>query len=442
MKSRTLTTEFIIERFKKIYGDLYDYSETVYEHHKKKIIIICKVHGKFFKTELNHRYGQGCPACATKHYLNTEKFISRAIEIHGSIKYDYSEVNYKQINKKVKIKCLIHNSYFYQSPTHHLDGAGCPLCSYEARKYTTEEFITNSLLIHGNSHYDYSDVIYKGIFEKVKIKCLVHNLVFYQTPHKHLQGQGCKECGKEKTKNSISYDTEKFIEKAKETHGELYDYSLSIYTKGHEKLKIVCKIHGVFEQDPQAHIVGQGCPICGRIIQDEKRRMGITEFIKRSEEIHGKGKYDYSKVVYNTSLENVIIICKIHGEFKQLPSHHMRGVGCPKCSESKGERAIRLFLESHNIQYESQKRFPDCKRKGALSFDFYLPHNNILIEFDGEQHYKPWGFDKVDKRLEDVKLHDCIKNWYCLTNKISLIRIPYTDIDKVSLILDSFLVYK
>jgi very-short-patch-repair endonuclease len=136
----------------------------------------------------------------------------------------------------------------------------------------------------------------------------------------------------------------------------------------------------------------------------------------------------------------VKIICPDHGEFEQTPSTHLRGQGCPKCRESKGERQIRLWLEKHSITYEPQKRFDNCRSARPLPFDFFLPNYNMCIEYDGELHFKnvvengacinKHYFTKKDWHQQAK--HDAIKTQFCLKKGIRLLRIAYTqDVEEI-----------
>lgn len=119
-----------------------------------------------------------------------------------------------------------------------------------------------------------------------------------------------------------------FIDMANEIHGYKYDYSLVEYRKSSEKVKIICPIHGEFEQTPNKHLSGQGCKQCGR----NRTKLGRDTFVDRARAIHGN-KYDYSKVDYKRSDEKVEIICPVHGSFFQTPhSHIILKQNCPKCA--------------------------------------------------------------------------------------------------------------
>jgi very-short-patch-repair endonuclease len=152
----------------------------------------------------------------------------------------------------------------------------------------------------------------------------------------------------------------------------------------------------------------------------------IVEFINVSTEVHG-GKYIYSASTYTGCDNKIIITCPIHGDFEQKAYAHKQGGGCSICMDSTGEREIRKFLNKQEINFVSQKKFDDCRNVFPLRFDFYLPDQNLCIEFDGEQHFKKMGYDKDGSVLKRVQINDQIKNKYCKQNNINLLRINYKD---------------
>ena len=195
---------------------------------------------------------------------NTEEFIEKARKIHRD-KYDYSKVEYKNNHTKVCIICPEHGE-FWQIPKEHLNGCGCPKCGKikrgNLRKMNILTFINKCNKIHNNK-YDYTKVVYTNAHTKVCIICPVHG-EFWQIPNNHLKGQGCPICSnKTKGKYQIS-NTEEFIKKAKEKHGNKYDYSKVEYTNNRVKINITCLEHGEFWQKPNDHLNGHGCPICGK----------------------------------------------------------------------------------------------------------------------------------------------------------------------------------
>lgn len=214
------------------------------------------------------------------------------------------------------------------------------------------EFIQKAKEIYGNK-YDYSKVEYKNTGKKVMIKCPIHG-EFEKTPMNHLRGQGCPECSKE----NKSHTLEKFIEKAKEIHGDKYNYSKVEYKNNKTKVCIICPKHGEFWQVPSSHLNGNGCPICAKKGSGEYGKLTLEEFIEKARKIHGN-KYDYSKVKYINAQTKVCIICPIHGEFWQMPQNHIKGQCCPKCSHRSyaytTEEFIQKVKEIHGDKYNYSK---------------------------------------------------------------------------------------
>ena len=311
-------TEEFIEKANEVHGGKYGYSKVVYRNSYTKVIIICPIHGEFEQTPSSHLSGQGCSKCAGNASCNTEEFIEKANEVHGG-KYDYSKVVYRNSYTKVIIICPIHGE-FEQLPSSHLSSRGCPKCA-GITKSNTEEFIKKANEVHGGK-YGYSKVNYVNNRTKVTIICPIHG-EFEQVPSSHLNGHGCPKCGETKS------NTEEFIEKANEVHGGKYGYSKVNYVNVKTKVTIICQKHGEFEQLPNNHLRGAGCPKCAGTAKSN-----TEEFIEKANEIHGL-KYDYSKINYVNSRTKVTIICQKHGEFEQLPSNHLSGRGCPKCGKNK-----------------------------------------------------------------------------------------------------------
>ena len=186
------TTEQFILEARTIHGNKYDYKEVEYKCAHTKIKIHClDCDTSFEQKPNNHLNGHGCLACGGKVKKTTEQFIEQAQFVHGN-KYDYSDVEYKNTDTKVKIYCFGCNTSFDQTPDSHLRGDGCLTCSGKVKK-TNEQFTEQARLVHG-SKYDYSDIEYKNTDTKVKIYCFGCNTSFDQTPDSHLQGSGCPRC--------------------------------------------------------------------------------------------------------------------------------------------------------------------------------------------------------------------------------------------------------
>ena len=245
-----------IEKAQKRHGNKYDYSKVEYRGSKEKVCIICPKHGEFWQYPQDHVRGNNCPLCAnenrgSKQRLTKDEFIKKAQEVHGN-KYDYSKVNYKNINTKITIICPIHGE-FEQIGMNHILGQGCPKCV--GKGLNRDEIIEKFVFVHGNK-YDYSKVVYNGMHNKVVIICPEHG-EFKQTPTKHILGQGCRKCG-----CMVKLTQNMFVKKAIDIYKGKYDYSKVEYKTSHDKITIICPKHGEFEQLPYDHLQGHGCPSC------------------------------------------------------------------------------------------------------------------------------------------------------------------------------------
>ncbi|QQX82679.1 hypothetical protein JK628_23140 (plasmid) [Shewanella sp. KX20019] len=191
-----------------------------------------------------------------------------------------------------------------------------------------ENFIILANEIHANK-YDYSKSIYLGSTKKVEIVCNVHGS-FWQMIGNHIRGHGCPKCA-----GRGLLTPENFKARCNEIHANKYDYSLVNCSRQSDTIKIICNVHGEFKQKAELHISGSKCPEC---VQDEKIKKRYDNFIEKAKAAHGD-HYDYSRVEYVKAVDNVIIICPVHGEFKQTPGAHAKGTGCAKCS------AMKRYLE-------------------------------------------------------------------------------------------------
>lgn len=364
--------------------------------------------------------------------LTKDEFVLRAKEIHGD-KYDYSKTKYVNSNTKVCVLCREHGE-FWVTPSNHLRGRKCPICarinSAKIRSFDTDTFVKKAREVHGN-RYDYSKTEYIDTRTKVCIICPVHG-IFWQAPNGHLSGRGCSKCaGKES-------DRELFIQKSQEVHGGKYDYSKVDYKGARVKVCVICPIHGKFFVTPSNHQKGRGCPKCAIEGSHKEAMLKKEEVIKRFREIHGD-KYNYSLVDYNGVNRLVDIICPKHGVFKQTPYRHMIGNGCPKCSNSQGENSIIRVLDKYNVKYEYQYKILlnlILWGKKELRVDFYLPQENMIIEYNGIQHYEEVKhFHEKDNGFEKQKARDRkLKKW-CEDNNIKLLVIKYTQKERIEEIL-------
>ncbi len=234
----------------------------------------------------------------------------------------------------------------------------------------------------------------------------------------------------------IKYTKETFIIRAKQIHGDKYDYSRVDYKRNDGEVCIVCPDHGEFFQTPNHHLLNHKCRSCSK-----NKPLTSEEFFMKCNAIHNN-YYNYDKSVFVSTQKSIIVTCPIHNDFKQLAGNHYQGQGCPRCNISKGNLKIENVLDSMNIEFEREKMFKDCRgKRKPLLFDFYIPKINTCIEFDGPHHFHPdiHKFKKstryTETHYEKVKSYDEIKNKYCVSKGIKLIRIPYWDYQNIETIL-------
>lgn len=352
----------------------------------------------------------------------TDEFIRKAKLKHGDT-YDYSKVECKKSKDKVIIICKTHGE-FQQIPSNHLFGSGCNKCGYckstEKLRSNTEEFIRKSKLKH-NDTYDYSKTEYKTDYIKIIIMCKKHG-EFSQTPNSHLQNGGCNKCGIERRASLRNSNTEEFINRAIQKYGDLYDYSKVKYVNALKKVIIICKRHGEFLQKPSEHLSGHKCGKCYDY-RGGSQKSNKEDFITRAIQKYGD-LYDYSKVEYINSLNNVIIICKQHGEFLQKPNCHLQGNSCPLCknkTEGKLHEKLKPIYPTITTQFKQEW----CKNKTYLPYDFCIPDHNIIIELDGAQHFRQVrNWSSPEEQFKNDKFKEQCAN----ENNYSVIRLLQEDV--------------
>lgn len=353
--------------------------------------------------------------------ISTKEFIRRAENKHGN-RYGYTKVRYVNSKTKILITCSIHGD-FLQSPDKHLMGNGCIKCGYEKvwNKDNSESFIIKAKKIHGDK-FDYSRVNYVNSKTKVVIICSKHG-EFSQVPSSHLMGAGCKKCSTEIPSNKL--DTEKFINRSIKIFGNKFDYSKTNYKDIKSDITLICSEHGEFKTNADNHLISNisgGCKKCKYETISKSLRLNREEFINKAYEVWGD-EYDYSEVEYINSNKKVSITCSKHGSFLQTPGSHLSGNGCPKCY-FKTEGRIAEYLKNKSILHR-EYRIKDKR------YDFYLPKYNLIIERDGEQHYRNSSnfasYIKKDPKLylQEQVDNDLLKTKLAKDAGFKIARIPY-----------------
>jgi len=398
--------------------------------------IINDIRKSYAKNGCNHigkEFSIKCDIC------KYNRFIKKLTD-EQLLNNDYSYVRYIQSEEKVNIRCISCDSIYPQTPHNHLKGQGCPSCKAKKvsliHRFDLSRFTIDANVIHGISRFDYGLVTYIDAHTDIIIKCNICEYIFSQKPYSHLAGHGCPKC----KGNIASINSRKKIEDVlldfRKVHGDKFTYYLDGYTNNKIEIDMKCNTcRNIFSQRADCHLNGQGCPYCAG--KHKTTQVCILEF----EEIH-RNRFNYDKFIYSGAHTDGTIMCnKCEQEFFQPPSEHLSGNGCPYCRMSKGEISIMNFLDDNIIDYSCQKRYADCRGLGNLPipFDFFIPKYNLLIEFDGVQHYKLGcnfrGHTMTSEEFAKIKEHDRRKNEYAKINNIDLLRIPYYNIKRIPEIL-------
>ena len=192
----------LLDKAKVVHGDKYDYSRVEFTNISNKVEIVCRTHGSFWQSLLNHVLNENnCPTCSQADDLLTfEEFLTKARIIHGE-RYMYRKEAYQNTASMITITCKEHGD-FPQRAASHLAGCGCKACFVISNRLTTDQFIKNAQEIH-NNRYDYSKAIYSGSKSKVEIICPKHGS-FWQSPNSHVSHRaGCKGCIQSKGETAV-----------------------------------------------------------------------------------------------------------------------------------------------------------------------------------------------------------------------------------------------
>lgn len=342
--------------------------------------------------------------------LKQEEVIKNMSKRHNN-KYDYSKVVYKHAKAPITIICPKHGEFVTTYGAHMRKTAiitgGCRKCVNEltgARFLMPKDKLKAKIEeIHKGKGYIVDYDSYTKASGHIWVECPKHGKWYANIGH-FLHGHGCPKCGIEQRTRTQSYTKEVFVQKAREKHGDKYDYSKAVYLGSETPVEIICPLHGSFWQRPHNHITkkAQGCPECWKTDHPSLQPKRIEQFIKEAREIHGD-KYDYSKVDYVNNKVPVIVICPEHGEFKVKPNNHLTTKsGCPVCSSSRPEKIIYNFLTEHKIKFIHQYKLEYFEYR----WDFYIPDLNLVIEYNGKQHAEDI---KIFSNFEALQAIDHVK---------------------------------
>lgn len=268
----------------------------------------------------------------------------------------------------------------------------------------------------------------------------------YNKAHKKYPKDCCSKCtGKKVSEITFCKRKDKYWKQLEDFCKEK-DYELITnkdeYTNIKMKITYSCKKHGIKHGIMESMIHGHGCIDCKNenmvyIMQFD------NEYIEQYINSFNGNKLLNKEEYINVFEHNLNIRCKCGRIYTTSFNNYKKADvrQCRKCSrlQSKNESYINSILKNMGIDFIVEKRFNDCKDIKPLPFDFYLPAYNLVIEYDGEGHYmesfyKPYC-DNPEVALENRKRKDSIKNKYCKTHGIDILRIPYWEKDNIESII-------
>ena len=352
---QTLKTKEYIKRVNAVHNCKYSYKLTHYTNKNGTIKIICPKHGEFSLRASSHLYnGSGCRTC-----IQEVKYIDQVNVIHNN-KYTYNNIGYSNNRSNITITCPEHGDFIRKASYHRNTDGGCTKCVQDIK---TIDYIKKANKANNNKYtYEKTKYVEFNTLLTITCPCPSHG-DFTKRADSHLKGRGCDKCLDDKA-------IENFLKKAYKIHGKKFDYSKVKNCKKEDTITIGCPKHGEFSKKVLSHIYEKrGCPKCTKETRDYGN-LTTEEFIIKAIVAHGD-TYNYNKVVHTNKINKVVIICKIHGEFKQLPQNHLHGRGCPDCGTIRQANKIKFTQEdflkkaksTHGDRYDYSKTEYDGMKK-------------------------------------------------------------------------------
>ncbi|BEH88367.1 hypothetical protein [Klebsiella phage phiKp_21] len=292
-------------------------------------------------------------------------------------------------------------------------------------KSNKEEFIKKANLIHKN--IDFSDIEYNGSLELIYPKCNGCDNIIETTPNRILSGRGCKKC----FDKSLQLTNSEYDLKLQKLYGDKF-VRITDYNGNRKHVEFNCIEHNKkFKVLACTSLYGEmGCDYCNTK-DGRKRKVTTKQFILQIKSIKKFENYDFSSHEYINRKTKSVVKCEYKHTFEATPSSLLSKRGCPICAlrttTSKAMYDIIDILNKNKIEFIREKTFDNCKNVHKLPFDLYLPTYNIIIEYDGKQHFEIFEHWGGEKKFNQRQTNDKIKTEYCISNNITLFRIRYDE---------------
>jgi hypothetical protein len=334
-------------------------------------------------------------------------------EVHDLVGNEYTFLDeYVNTRTKLRVKHSKCNNVYEVNPRNFLTGSRCPYCAGVAKK-TDKQFKKEIFDLVGDE-YTFLDP-YQGSHIKLKVNHNKCGRVYEVRPYAFLQGGRCPYCFGTPKKTDAQFKQEIF-----NLVGNEYTF-LESYINSATKIKVKHNKCGhIYRVEPNSFIHGSRCPYC---CWGHKKTS--IEFAKEMFNLVGT---EYTLLDAYTDAQTKVRIKhnKCNNVYTVAPRHFLEGQRCPYCNIPKGETIINKLLKSLGIKYEYQKTFDDLRDNRLLSYDFYIPSQNILIEYQGQQHYEPIDHFGGEYKFKTQRHHDKMKADYAKSNNYNLITVPYT----------------
>lgn len=386
----------------------------------------------------------GCPKCGIKSVSNSskkshKKYLQELIEIDSV--FDPLE-EYRGSRIPIKHKCKVHDIISLVAPTNVLKGIGCKECGKDKTSQKCTITLDNFLIRMNERDDVYYIDGYTSMTTKAKFGCHFGH-TWYTKPSVLLtMGHGCSLCAIERNSFNQKMGIDKYKERLSFVNPNL-EVVENNYINNMTRLKHKCKIcDSVFMAMPCNTLDGHGCKKCANDLASINKTCTHVEFIKKLID----KKINISSIEFLEDYSGVFnpikTLCKICGfTWNIVPDYILHGnmCGCPNCNHviSKGELIIDKFLRSQNLDYKKHCTYSELRgvNDGLLSYDFFLPESNILIEFQGRQHEKPITYFGGENQFKIQQEHDKRKRLYAKEHNINLLEIWYYDINNIEEIL-------
>ena len=276
------------------------------------------------------------------------------------------------------------------------------------KRQTLAEFTAKAQAVHGTK-YTYQGLESRNSKAWVRATCPEHGEVF-QSVGQHLRGTGCPACGHAQKGVTKRSSKESVVQNARLKHGDKYVYGDLTYSNSRAYLDITCPEHGIFNQNVDKHLSGQGCPECGKLVSVEKRRWTLGEFREAASKVHGQYTY--------TGIEGrkAVIVCPEHGEFKQGFHNHLIGQGCPTCGTAlKGTRQTfeELVLKAREVHGDRYTYRELLYPAGSRSLVVYTCLHHGEITQIANDHLGGHGCAACSPRVSQptIEVAKLLKSW-------------------------------